>query len=347
MRRIILDCSHSAGTIVMLTAALRDLHASRPGEFQTDVRTPYPELWLNNPRLTPLDDLDPKVEKIDCDRLLNLRNGDQPFHFIHGFLNDLSELLGGEIKPTYFRGDVHLSRREKSWMSQIQEITGEEVPFWIVSAGGSYRKTIKWWDRERFQAVVDAFRDRILFVQVGAEKDHHPALSGVIDMRGKTDLRQLVRLVYHAQGVLGPSNLLMHLSAAIETKPGRPNRACVVVAGGSQSTQWQRYPNHQFLHTIGSLSCCGQTGCGRHRTRPLGDSSASDAADKICVDVVGDLPRCMHMIGTKDVIRSIQKYFDGGLLNYLSAPEAEIARAALTAGVHLPENLVIENAAIV
>jgi hypothetical protein len=30
--------------------------------------------------------------------------------------------------------------------------------------------------------------------------------------RGRTDLRQLVRLVYHAQGVLCPVTLLMHLA---------------------------------------------------------------------------------------------------------------------------------------
>ena len=38
----------------------------------------------------------------------------------------------------------------------------------------------------------------------------------VLDLRGKTDLRQLIRLVYHAQGVLCPVTLAMHLAAAVE-----------------------------------------------------------------------------------------------------------------------------------
>jgi ADP-heptose:LPS heptosyltransferase len=51
MRRPILRNSQSAGDIVMLTAAVRDLHRSYPGEFVTDVRTPFPELWAHNPHI--------------------------------------------------------------------------------------------------------------------------------------------------------------------------------------------------------------------------------------------------------------------------------------------------------
>ncbi|MDQ3776123.1 MAG: hypothetical protein M3461_18120 [Pseudomonadota bacterium] len=60
-------------------------------------------------------------------------------------------------------------------------------------AGGKYDFTIKWWDLGRFQRVVDHFQDRILFVQVGESGHEHPSLQNVIDLRGKTDLRQLLR----------------------------------------------------------------------------------------------------------------------------------------------------------
>ena len=32
------------------------------------------------------------------------------------------------------------------------------------------------------------------------------------------------------------------------------------------------------------------------------------------MDVVGELPRCMDMITAEDVIRAIERYYDGGLL---------------------------------
>jgi hypothetical protein len=49
MRKLILSSFQSAGDIVMLTAAVRDLHRSHPGEFLTDVRTPFPQLWSYYP----------------------------------------------------------------------------------------------------------------------------------------------------------------------------------------------------------------------------------------------------------------------------------------------------------
>ena len=66
MRKLILRNFQSPGDIVMLTAAVRDLHRSYPGGFLTDVRTPFSDLWLFNPHLTPLADDDPEAEVIDC-----------------------------------------------------------------------------------------------------------------------------------------------------------------------------------------------------------------------------------------------------------------------------------------
>ena len=42
MRKLILRNFQSPGDIVMLTAAVRDLHRAHPGEFLTDVRTSFP-----------------------------------------------------------------------------------------------------------------------------------------------------------------------------------------------------------------------------------------------------------------------------------------------------------------
>ena len=254
MRKLILKCGLSPGDIVMLTAAVRDLHHRYPGQFATDVRTVCPELWENNPHLTSLSEKDPEAERIDCAYPLIDRCNESPYHCLHGFTEFLNARLDLSIKPTIFRGDIHVSGQEKAWYSQVHEVTGEDTPFWIVSAGGKYHLTIKWWHTERYQEVVDHFRGKIQFVQVGEYGHHHPKLEGVIDLRGQTNLRELVRLVYHAQGVLCSVTALMHLAAAVETKRGRPtNRPCVVVAGGREPVHWEAYPDHQFIHTNGAL----------------------------------------------------------------------------------------------
>src|SRR5690349_2638069 len=115
MRRLLLRNGQSPGDIVMLTAAVRDLHLAYPGQFETDVRTPCPEVWENNPYLTPLSDTDPNVEIVDCEYPLIHRSNHAPYHFIHGFIEFLNERLGLAIRPTLFKGDIHISDIEKSW----------------------------------------------------------------------------------------------------------------------------------------------------------------------------------------------------------------------------------------
>jgi hypothetical protein len=319
-RPIILSNFQSPGDIVMLTAAVRDIHLAHPGQFCTDVRTSAPEIWQNNPFITPLDDR--CAETIECHYPLIHRSNQEPWHFIHGFHQYLSGKLGVSVHPTAFRGDIHLSDLEKSWISQVHEIVGSDVPFWIIVSGGKRDYTAKLWSLARLQAVVDRFAGRIAFVQVGEAGHNHPPLLGVIDLRGKTDLRQLIRLVYHAQGVLCPVTLLMHLAASIGVKGGFPkNRPCVVIAGGREPPHWEAYPHHQFLHRVGSLSCCDNGGCWKSRVVPLGDGDEKDRPENLCVDVVYDLPRCMDMIGVDEVVRSVETYFAGGVAEYLSTSQ--------------------------
>ncbi len=357
-RKLILKNFQSPGDLVMLTAALRDLHLNHSRKFLTDVRTPCPQLWENNPYLTSISDSDSEAEEVKCEYPLIHKSNTGPWHFIHGFHQFLGKHLELEIFPTDFKGDIHLSKDERAWISQVQEITKDEIPFWIIVAGGKSDFTIKWWSLERYQAVVDHFREKIFFVQVGESGHKHPPLKGVLDLRGKTDMRQLIRLVYHAQGVLCPVTLLMHLAAAVDVKPGMPkNRACVVVAGGREPSQWEAYPHHQFIHTNGALRCCDNGGCWKSRTVPLGDGEIHDRPEKLCVDVVNlcdpklsyrrrpdarvpnrnrpgttpgwraqdFLPRCFDMIKAEEVIRRIERYFEGGALSYLTPIQVGIA----------------------
>ncbi len=261
----------------MLTAAVRDLHTCYPGRFVTDVRTSCAGIWKHNPHLTRLSDKDPEAKHIKCGYPLINRCNEAPYHCLHGFIEFLNDRLGLAVKPTLFKGDIHLSRQEKNWYSQVREVTRRDIPFWIVAAGGKYDVTIKWWQTERYQRVINHFRGRIQFVQIGEYGHHHPRLDGVIDLRGRTNLRELIRLVYHSQGVLCPVTGVMHLAAAIETRPGQPaNRPCVVIAGGREPAHWEAYPNHQFIHTTGVLPCCTEGGCWKDRTERLRDGGPRD-----------------------------------------------------------------------
>ncbi len=326
MMRLSLINHQAPGDLLMLSAALRDLHACYPGQFLTEVKSSCPEIWLNNPHITEFGKHDKDVQNLKCEYPLIHKSNTLPYHFIHGFIQFLNEKLNLNIRPTAFKGDIHLSEEEKS--EAILKQFGIETPFWLLNAGGKNDFTIKWWDAARYQQVVDHYKGRIQFVQVGASEHYHPTLEGVIDLTGKTTLRESIQLTHHAQGVLTPVSFLMHLSAAVETKADAPVlRPCVVVAGGREPVHWEEYPGHQFIHTVGALACCAHGGCWRSRTVALSDGSPNDRKENLCVDVVkktslapsfqgGDfLPRCMDMITADEVIRRIGLYIDGGVLN--------------------------------
>jgi len=312
MRQLILKNYQSPGDILMLTAAVRDLHLSHPGRFVTDVRTPCPALWENNPYITPLQEDDPEVEVIYCEYPLIQKCNQLPYHFIHAFRIFLEEELGVSIQPQAFKGDIHLSAQERGWMSQVEELEGMGTRFWIINAGGKYDFTAKWWAPERYQEVVDHFAGEILFVQCGEAGHHHPPLKGVLNLVGKTDLRQMVRLMYHADGVICPVTMTMHLAAAVETRPGRSlNRPCVVLAGGREPTHWEAYPHHQYLHTLGMLPCCDNGGCWKSRVVRLNDGDEKDESLCLKPQTLPSgtvLPQCLEMITAQDVIRAVEGY---------------------------------------
>lgn len=322
-RKLLLINLLSPGDIVMLTAAVRDLHRAHPGVFLTDVYTSVGEIWENNPyitklpyrverlgdqkepeneneRLVPSRNLkfiveDPEIEVFDCGydgefpSSIN-RSNQNSYHFIHGYAQDLERKLGVSIPVTEFKGDIHISDQEKAWMSQVQEL-GIHENFWLVFAGGKYDFTAKWWNPASYQEVINRFRGKITFVQCGDPQHFHPALDGVVNLIGKTSARQLIRLVYHSSGVLCPVTFAMHLAAAVPTRsldifgrPVPPMRPCVVLGGGREAYHWEAYPHHQYIHTVGALPCCSTGGCWKSRCQKMNDNDHKD--ENTCLNPV-------------------------------------------------------------
>ena len=304
----------------MLTAAVRDFVTAHGNRFEVDVRTPCPDLWENNPYLTPLEEDDPSVESIEMGYPLIHQSNELPYHFIHAFRLFLEDRLDLKIPAGPFKGDIHLSEEEKGWIGQVEEVTGKNEPFWIINAGGKEDFTCKLWPAERYQKVVNGMRKKgMMCVQIGeiAEGHNHPDLKGVIDLRGMTSLRELIRLVYHSSGIIGPVSLSMHLAAAVECRPDKyPGiRPCVVIAGGREPAHWEQYPGHQFLHTVGRLICCANGGCWRSRVMPLGDGDPKDK-EGLCAQTVpaesgkGVVPRCLNAIKVHHVLEAFSSLGD-------------------------------------
>ena len=79
---------------------------------------------------------------------------------------------------------------------------GVRHDFWVMMAGGKYDFTAKWWDPASYQRVVDHFATGSCSCSAASSDHWHPPLRNVINLVGKTDIRQFIRLVHHSVGVI-------------------------------------------------------------------------------------------------------------------------------------------------
>ena len=248
----------------MLTCAIRDLHLSYPGEYQTDVRTSCNSIFDHNPYITKLNHRSRDVRTIPMHYHGRINDcNSRPGHFCEAFTAYLSAELKRPIRKHCIRGDIYVSEFER----KNNPIGGK---YWLVLDGGKSDYTTKHYSHERIQEVVNYFQGKIQFVQVGQSgrrgslTHFNRPLENVINYLDKTDIRQWIHLTHHAEGVLCGVTGQMHLAAAVPTPEGKPkNRAAVIFGGGREPVQWYQYPFHQVLHTNGLLPCCENGGCWR------------------------------------------------------------------------------------
>lgn len=305
MQKLILRTNLCPGDTCTLTAAVESLHLTYPGEYTTDVRTPTSAIWEHNPRITSIPDC-------QADRMIDMhypsigRCNQESSPFLAGYTAYLGEQLGRPLPLRVNRPWLYLSEEERQWKDHVAHhfTGGRKVPFWVVNAGIKSDFTCKAWPLEHYQAVVDATVGRIQWVQVGSieSKHEHPSLRGVIDVRGQTDHRQLIRLVYHAAGGLGPVTYLQHLCAAFE-------HPYICLVGGREPPTWCTYPWQHTLSSVGALDCCRRKACWKSRVMPLGDGDPKDTVlcEQPVLGLSRPVPKCMAMIQPSEVLAILQR----------------------------------------
>jgi len=307
------------GDCLVMTNALRDLHKAHPGRYRTEVRTPCNELYDNNPYITKLGYNEAEYEIMARALAKGDKNGHAEFlgdvlvidmqypmihqsgrtgaHFSYGHRAFLEDVLGVKIPQTDIRPELYLSQDEKLWPSPVTVKKGHTGPYWVINAGSKRDFTLKQYPY--YQDVVVDMRIKGIscdIVQIGQKEHNHEPLEGCIDMVGETNIRELIRLIYHAEGVITCVSLPMHIAAAL-------NKPCVVVAGARESMRWEAYQGHQFVSVNGCLPCASADGCWR--------SKLSDCNNKI-----ESIPRCLTMIKPEEVARAVERYYEGGILEW-------------------------------
>lgn len=91
---------------------------------------------------------------------------------------------------------------------------------------------LKEWYPARFQQVVDRLSPSVTFVQIGRAADY--PLKNVVDLRGKTTVRETAAVLAHSQCFVGLVGFSMHLARAVECRS-------VIVYGGREAPQQSGY----------------------------------------------------------------------------------------------------------
>lgn len=308
-RALLLKNYLSPGDVLAMTACVHSLVKKHPGKFLIQVDTTAPAFWEHSPDLATREEMAPHAppEEVQTHYPAINECNQRGIHFLQAYCEFLEHALKVPVPLATNRPMLYLSRQEREWLPQVEEATGKPTRYWVVCAGRKSDYTAKFWGSASYQRVVDLLRGRVLFVQAGSAEHYHPPLKGVINLVGKTDLRQLVRLIHHASGVLSGVTLFHHLAAALE-KPS------VCIMGGREPVMWNTYPKCQLLHTIGALPCCRDGGCWKSRVEKLGDGSEQD--NSLCDSPVpGEeaVPRCMALIRPEEVAAKIALTAGGGL----------------------------------
>lgn len=335
-RKLILTHKRAPGDVVAMTALVRDLVTSFPGKFEVDVDTSAMDLWRNNPYLTPLREKQKRVvsrdvEYIKCQYGRGIRDQNyEPVHFLAYWHRDFERQTKIKVPVTAPYPDLHLSEEERT----VPIVEGR---YWVVLSGGKSDFTAKVWEVRRMQQVVERLGEMGLgVVQIGSnDTGHwHPPLQGenVINLVAQTNLRDMMRLIHHADGVICGITCAMHMAAAL-------HRPCVVLGGGREAWWWEAYVRqnkglvcpeklkvpHQFLHTIGLLDCCKHHGCWKNKVVPLRNDKS------LCYHPVvkpgQPVPLCMDMITVEHVMEAVMKYYTDQTLPPVSADKQQQPQA--------------------
>jgi hypothetical protein len=101
------------------------------------------------------------------------------------------------------------------------------------TSGARFPMQNKEWLPERYQQIVDRFANRYEFIQLGANEDF--PLSGVLDLRGKTTIRESAAILKNCLLLVTHVGFLMHLARAMDCR-------AVIIYGGREKPRQSGYP---------------------------------------------------------------------------------------------------------
>ena len=219
------------GDDLLCTAVLHEL-ASR-NHKQLWMMTNFPELFAGNPHVTRLVPVDERYREYAG--LLGAQHESlqyapvqpeqdrsvPPARHIIAELCASAKIKGPiSLRPYYYATDAE--KENAAWAKGMIAIQSSGLAAKLPMRN-------KQWFPERFQEVVNGLKKNFKFVQLGSAGD--PLLNDVVDLRGKTNIRETAAVLANCSLFVGNVGFLMHLARATECP-------AVIIFGGREAP-WQ------------------------------------------------------------------------------------------------------------
>jgi ADP-heptose:LPS heptosyltransferase len=184
-------------------------------------------------------------------------------HIILKMADDLQ--LQGDIKASPVLNLTPAERTAGEWAKNTIVIT-------TSATAALFPMRNKEWIVERYQQIVDRFKDDYQFIQLGSSTD--APLINVTDMRGKTDVRQSAAILSNAALLLSHVGFMMHLARAVDCRS-------VIIYGGREKPDQSGYACFENMYSAVECSPCWLHNTCHYDKKCMDLISADMAADAI------------------------------------------------------------------
>lgn len=127
------------------------------------------------------------------------------------------------------------------------KLAKDQIVISTSSTGAQFPMTNKEWDIEKYQQIVNTFSNAYTFIQLGSAAD--APLEGVMDMRGKTSLRESAAILSNSALMISHVGFLMHLARAVDCRS-------VIIYGGREKPEQSGYTCFENLYSAVECSPC-------------------------------------------------------------------------------------------
>jgi hypothetical protein len=248
--KMLVHFGKSPGDDLLCTTLFREL--ARRGDGPGWMMTQFPDLFVNNPGVGAIVSRDAAlvktVERFGGKFVL-------PVYTKHDWKDDLGDPIppahilavmcgmAGITGEVALRPYLHLSPKEK----EFGRFAAKQIAIHTSGASAVFPMKNKEWVPARFQQVIDAMIPEHTIVQLGSPGD--PPLSGAIDLRGRTSIRQSAAILHNSAIFIGLVGFLMHLARSVDTRS-------VIVYGGRELPSQSGYScNENIIHLLPCSPC--------------------------------------------------------------------------------------------